>query len=85
MVGALKGGAAGDQVIKEGTEGINVHRRADLPGPPCCLFGSHVAWGARAVSQRLGHSNPALTLKVYAHCLPSDDAQLAAGLARMMA
>jgi integrase len=39
----------------------------------------------RAVSQRLGHSNPALTLKVYAHCLPSDDAQLAAGLARMMA
>ncbi len=39
----------------------------------------------RAVSQRLGHSNPALTLKVYAHCLPSDDAQLAAGLYRMMA
>jgi integrase len=39
----------------------------------------------RAVSQRLGHSNPALTLKVYAHCLPSDDAQLAAGLARMLA
>jgi integrase len=39
----------------------------------------------RAVSQRLGHSNPALTLKVYAHCLPSDDAQLAAGIARMMA
>ncbi len=39
----------------------------------------------RAVSQRLGHSNPALTLKVYAHCLPSDDAQLAAGLSRMMA
>src|SRR5207245_36881 len=30
----------------------------------------------RAVSQRLGHSNPALTLRVYAHCLPSDDAQL---------
>ncbi len=39
----------------------------------------------RAVSQRLGHSNPALTLKVYAHCLPSDDAQLAASLSRMMA
>jgi integrase len=39
----------------------------------------------RAVSQRLGHSNPALTLKVYAHCLPSDGAKLAAGLARMMA
>jgi integrase len=39
----------------------------------------------RAVSQRLGHSNPALTLKVYAHCLPSDDAQLAAGLSRIMA
>jgi len=39
----------------------------------------------RAVSQRLGHSNPAMTLKVYAHCLPNDDAQLAAGLAQMMA
>jgi integrase len=39
----------------------------------------------RAVSQRLGHSNPALTLRVYAHCLPSDDAQLAEGLNRMMA
>jgi integrase len=39
----------------------------------------------RAVSQRLGHSNPALTLNVYAHCLPSGDAQLAVGLARMMA
>jgi integrase len=39
----------------------------------------------RAVSQRLGHSNPALTLRVYAHCLPSDDAQLADGLGRVMA
>jgi integrase len=39
----------------------------------------------RAVSQRLGHSNPALTLKVYAHCLPSDDAQLAAEMTRLMA
>jgi integrase len=39
----------------------------------------------RAVSQRLGHANPALTLRVYAHCMPTDDAQLAAGLTRMMA
>jgi integrase len=39
----------------------------------------------RAVSQRLGHANPAFTLKVYAHALPSDDAQLAAGLARLLA
>jgi integrase len=31
----------------------------------------------RAVSQRLGHANPALTLKVYAHCLPGDDGKLA--------
>lgn len=38
----------------------------------------------RAVSQRLGHSNPALTLRVYAHCMPSDDAQLAAGLNRLL-
>jgi integrase len=38
----------------------------------------------RAVSQRLGHSNPALTLRVYAHCMPSDDAQLASGLNRLL-
>jgi len=37
----------------------------------------------RAVSQRLGHSNPAVTLRIYAHCMPSDDAQLAAGLNRV--
>jgi integrase len=38
----------------------------------------------RAVSQCLGHSNPALTLRIYAHCMPSDDAQLAAGLNRLL-
>jgi integrase len=38
----------------------------------------------RAVSQRLGHSNPALTLRVYAHCMPSDDPQLAASLNKML-
>ncbi len=38
----------------------------------------------RAVSQRLGHANPALTLRVYAHCMPSDDAQLAAALNRLL-
>jgi integrase len=38
----------------------------------------------RAVSQRLGHSNPAMTLRVYAHCLPGDDGKLAEGLARML-
>src|SRR5262249_29314134 len=39
----------------------------------------------RAVSQRLGHSNPALTLRVYAHCMPSYEPQLAAALGRMLA
>jgi integrase len=38
----------------------------------------------RAVSQRLGHANPAVTLRVYAHCMPGDDAQLAAGLNRLL-
>jgi hypothetical protein len=37
------------------------------------------------VSQRLGHSNPALTLRVYAHCMPGDDQQLAAALDRILA
>jgi integrase len=39
----------------------------------------------RAVSQRLGHSNPALTLRVYAHGLPGDDGKFADGLGRMLA
>jgi integrase len=38
----------------------------------------------RAASQRLGHSNPALTPRVYAHCLPLDDSRLADGLARLL-
>lgn len=38
----------------------------------------------RAVSQRLGHSNPSMTLKVYAHCLPGDDNKLADGLAKLL-
>jgi integrase len=38
----------------------------------------------RAVSQRLGQSNTALTLRVYAHCMPSDDPQLAAALNKML-
>jgi integrase len=38
----------------------------------------------RAVSQRLGHSNPALTLRVYAHSVPSDDPQLAAAMNTML-
>jgi integrase len=38
----------------------------------------------RAVSQRLGHANPTMTLRVYAHCLPTDDAKLADGLNAMM-
>jgi integrase len=38
----------------------------------------------RAVSQRLGHADPAMTLRVYAHCLPTDDGQLADGLDRIV-
>lgn len=32
------------------------------------------------VSQKLGHSSPHITLKVYAHCLPSDEAKWTLGL-----
>lgn len=31
----------------------------------------------RAVSRRLGHVKPSLTLSIYAHCLPGDDTRLA--------
>lgn len=33
----------------------------------------------KAVSRRLGHADITVTLKVYCHCLPDDDAKLAAG------
>jgi integrase len=38
-----------------------------------------------AVSRRLGHAKPSITLNVYGHLMPTDDAQLAAELHRMMA
>jgi integrase len=38
----------------------------------------------RAVSSRLGHANPTMTLRVYAHCMPMDDAKLADGLDAMI-
>jgi integrase len=37
----------------------------------------------KAVSQRLGHASIELTLRVYAHVLPTDDAVLAENLERM--
>jgi integrase len=39
----------------------------------------------KAVSQRLGHANAALTLRIYAHCLPGDDEKLSAAIAGVMA
>jgi integrase len=38
----------------------------------------------RAVSRRLGHSRPEMTLRVYAHCLPLDDERLAGEMDRVM-
>ena len=40
-------------------------------------------YSIKAVSQRLGHGSIEITLKTYAHVLPSDDATLAEGLERM--
>jgi integrase len=39
----------------------------------------------KAVSQRLGHSDVAITLRVYAHVVPADDAKLAGALQAMYA
>jgi integrase len=38
----------------------------------------------KAVSQRLGHESIEITLKTYAHVLPTDDAALAEGLEKML-
>jgi integrase len=40
-------------------------------------------YSIKAVSQRLGHASIELTLRVYAHVLPTDDEALATGLERM--
>lgn len=42
-----------------------------------CLIASGAS--IKAVSRRLGHADITVTLKVYAHCLPDDDAKLATG------
>jgi integrase len=39
----------------------------------------------KAVSQRLGHSGISVTLRVYAHVLPNDDAKLAGAVQDMYA
>jgi integrase len=39
----------------------------------------------KAVSQRLGHSDVSITLRVYAHVLPADDAKLAGAVQAMYA
>lgn len=41
-------------------------------------------FGIKAVSQRLGHARVEITLAVYAHVLPTDDAALAEGLEKML-
>lgn len=38
----------------------------------------------RAVSQRLGHADPAMTLRVYGHCMPGDDVRLASAVGRLI-
>jgi integrase len=38
----------------------------------------------RAVSARLGHADPAMTLRVYGHCMPADDARLAEAIGAAM-
>ena len=42
-----------------------------------CLIASGSS--IKAMSRRLGHADITVTLKVYSHCLPDDDAKLAAG------
>lgn len=37
------------------------------------------------VSQRLGHASPLVTMGVYSHCLPSDQADAAAMFRRLLA
>ena len=37
----------------------------------------------KAVSRRLGHASVEITLRVYAHLMPTDDAKLAAGVDAM--
>jgi integrase len=61
----------------------DVHLRITEPRRGCVLLSK--GHSLRAVSQRLGHANPTMTLRVYAHCLPTDDAKLADGLNARMA
>lgn len=59
-------------------------RNAGVPTHFHALRHSAATWAlaagrsVRAVATRLGHADPALTLRTYAHALPDDDAQAAA-------
>jgi integrase len=74
-------GAEGEAAVKVVPEKVRFH---DLRHTVASLLLSK-GHSLKAVSQRLGHANPTMTLRVYAHTMPNDDAKLAEGLARMMA
>jgi integrase len=66
--------AAGQDDAKPILDGFRFH---DLRHTVASLLLS-VGHSLRAVAQRLGHSDLAMTLRVYARCLPTDDGQLSA-------
>jgi integrase len=54
-------------------EGMSIHDLRHCHASALLRGGANL----RAVATRLGHADPSVTLKVYAHCLPNDDAALA--------
>jgi integrase len=65
----------GDDTAKPIPEKVRFH---DLRHTAASLLLSK-GYSLRAVASRLGHANPTMTLRVYGHVMPGDDARLAEG------
>lgn len=71
--GALTQAVGGFLVNRAKLPGITLHDLRHAHATALLRGGGN----PRAVSQRLGHASPSITLDTYAHALPADDARLA--------
>lgn len=72
LVKKARAGAEGAMLIPAG---VRFHDLRHSHASCLIASGAHI----KAVSRRLGHADITVTLRVYAHCLPDDDAKLATG------
>lgn len=75
FAGSVKAARVGASDAETIPQGLRFHDLRHSHASCLIASGSSI----KAVSRRLGHADITVTLKVYSHCLPDDDAKLAAG------